>query len=323
MTPLVSVIIPTYNYAQFIGEAVESVLAQTYPTDSIEIIIVDDGSTDNTREALASYLGKDSIKYFYQDNRGKAAATTYAIKQSSGKYIFNLDADDYFFPNKISATVNIFESDETIVHVSSPALMKDEKNNIERKEIIPATIVGKVLDGNWLLNFFYSANMLFGGGTTYAARATTLKSISMPPGVDMYTDEFLILAILPFGKSYFIEDALSVWRVHGNNYSVGNVGNEKAIYKGQRLLNSSEAMLSFLKANKFDPKIVKIYTLQDLTRRIAFKESQHQKTIKDIAKYAKDVFIKVRPGWRAIKRYHVLNRLVPTSLFLYLKRLKS
>ncbi len=90
--PLVSVVIPTYNRALFVGEAIESVLSQTF-TD-YEIIVVDDGSTDNTRESLKRY--GNSIKYIYQENSGVSAARNTGIKNASGTWLAFLDSDDKF-----------------------------------------------------------------------------------------------------------------------------------------------------------------------------------------------------------------------------------
>ena len=86
---LVSVVIPCYNQAHFLGEAIESVLAQTYP--HLEIVVVDDGSTDNTGEVAARYPG---VRYVRQENQGLAAARNTGLRHSSGDYLVFLDADD-------------------------------------------------------------------------------------------------------------------------------------------------------------------------------------------------------------------------------------
>lgn len=318
-----SIIIPTYNYANFISQAINSVLEQTYSQKQIEIIVVDDGSTDNTSEILQPYIDKGQIIYFSQENKGKASATNFAIKKTKGKYIFNLDADDYFLPNKILETINVFESDENIVHVASPALIYNQEKQEFKTESIPSDIMGKPVDGGCLLRYFYNKNILFGGGTTYAARSSILKSIFIPSGVDMYIDEFLILAVLPFGKSYFINETLSVWRVHGKNYSIGKLSGENKKFKSQRLLNSSAEMLTFLENQEYDIQMIKIYRLKNLTRLISYKESMNRKNIIDILTYAHLVFIVLRPNWTQIKNYRVLNRLVPTSLLRILKYFKT
>lgn len=323
MQPIASVIIPTFNYARYIAEAIESVLSQTYPQQLIEIIVVDDGSTDDTKIVLNYYIASGLIKYYYQENNGKASATRFAIEKSKGKYIFNLDADDYFLPDKIEQSIKVFESDEAIVHVASPARMLDEERQTYESERIPLEIIERPIQGKLLLKHFYTSNILFGGGSTYAARASVLKAINIHNDVDMYIDEFLILAILPFGKSFFVREELSVWRVHRNNYSVGVNSTEQLKAKGQRLLKSSDAILTYLEQNDFDPEIVRLYRVQHLTRSISFKENTGSKQMNDIFKYAYNIFIVLRPGWKIINKYNVLNRLLPMKIFSFLKNFRN
>ncbi len=93
---LVSVIIPSYNYGHFVVDAVESALAQTYRP--IEIIVVDDGSTDDTRDRLRGFA--DRIHYVYQNNRGLSAARNTGIRLAKGEWIALLDADDVWHREK-------------------------------------------------------------------------------------------------------------------------------------------------------------------------------------------------------------------------------
>lgn len=104
MDPLVSVIIPTYNRAAFVAKAVESVLNQTYKR--MEIIVVDDGSTDNTYEALKRYEGR--IRYIYQQRSERSRARNRGFRHSRGDYIAFLDSDDLWLPTKIKRQVRIF-----------------------------------------------------------------------------------------------------------------------------------------------------------------------------------------------------------------------
>ncbi|MEO7767544.1 MAG: glycosyltransferase family A protein [Ferruginibacter sp.] len=317
--PLVSVIIPTYNYAHYISQAIDSILQQTYPTDSIEIIVYDDGSTDNTDEVVKKYADRLSIKYFFQQNKGKASATYNAILASSGKYIFNLDADDYFCPQKIEASVIIFELNEDIVHVSSPARIVYTHKDSDDVERIPAELIERPLDGKLLSLYFFKNHILYGGGSTYGARASVLKQIEIPDCVDMYIDEFLLLAIFSLGKSFFIKEPLSIWRVHKFNYSGNSQTLDEKVKKMNRLMASSEGVLSYLIVHKFDKHIIDIYRLHNLTRKISFKEEQGIKSFKDVLGYASEVFFKIRPSWSLIRNYYVLNRLIPTSLLKSLK----
>ncbi len=321
LLPKVSVIIPTYNYGNYIEEAVVSVLQQDYPQHLIELIVVDDGSTDDTEKALAAYVANGSVQYIWQPNSGKASATRKGVEMSTGEIIFNLDADDLFLNDKIKNTVTIF-ADPTIVHVASPARLVYQQTGKTGEENLPADILGKPLDGRWLLHRFYTNNMLFGGGSTYAARAAVLRSIDIPPAVDMYIDEFLLLAILPFGKSYFSPKPLSVWRIHSNNYSGETTNRANQLAKADRLIRSSAAVLLYLQQQSFDKKIIDIYRLQDASRFISFKEYFGTKKLSDIVGFMREI-VAVRPSLKVIKKYKLLNRLLPLGLFRLLKKIQS
>ncbi len=95
--PLISVIIPTYNRANFLGEAIESVLSQTYK--NLEVIIIDDGSTDDTRQLIEKYTDKRII-YLYQEHGGTSAARNKGIQEAKGEYIAFLDSDDIWLSPK-------------------------------------------------------------------------------------------------------------------------------------------------------------------------------------------------------------------------------
>lgn len=120
--PLVSIIIPTYNCTKFLGEALDSALAQTYTNK--EIIVVDDGSTDNTQDLVASY--GYCIRYIYQKNAGTAAARNTGIKNSSGGLIALLDHDDRWLAHKIETQVPYFDDPSVgLVHTGGRVFKSD------------------------------------------------------------------------------------------------------------------------------------------------------------------------------------------------------
>lgn len=96
--PFFSIVIPTYNRANLLTRAVESVLAQTF--NNWELLIVDDGSTDNTRAVVEEYAD-ERIHYIYQQNAERSAARNNGIEHSSGKYVCFLDSDDYYLANRL------------------------------------------------------------------------------------------------------------------------------------------------------------------------------------------------------------------------------
>lgn len=103
--PLVSVIIPTYNRGWIVREAIDSVLAQDF--HDFELIVVDDGSTDDTADILKSY--HDRITVLIQPNNGVSAARNKGIRASSGRYIAFLDSDDRWLPQKLSRQIDFFD----------------------------------------------------------------------------------------------------------------------------------------------------------------------------------------------------------------------
>ncbi|MGE5423480.1 MAG: glycosyltransferase family 2 protein, partial [Ignavibacteriales bacterium] len=103
--PMVSVVIATYNCSSYITRAVQSALDQTYP--NVEVIVIDDGSTDNTPEILQSF--RDRIRVVFQENRGPAAARNAGLAMAGGKYVAILDADDYWLPERLEKMISVLE----------------------------------------------------------------------------------------------------------------------------------------------------------------------------------------------------------------------
>lgn len=125
----VSVIIPTYNSGQYIRQAIDSVLAQTY--QDFEIIVVDDGSTDNTADLLNPY--QDRIRYIYQENKRLSGARNTGIRIAQGEYLAFLDADDIFLPHKLETQVKFFLQNPQIGLVSGGWVYMDSNSNILRE----------------------------------------------------------------------------------------------------------------------------------------------------------------------------------------------
>jgi glycosyltransferase involved in cell wall biosynthesis len=132
ISPLVSVIIPAYNAEKFILETIESVQAQTYT--NWEIIIVDDGSTDQTNIIIQQEAKKDTrIHYFHQENGRQGKARNLAIKHAKGEYLAFIDADDLWHPQKLEKQVNIFKENPSVdlVYCNGLSFMDTIQNVIQ------------------------------------------------------------------------------------------------------------------------------------------------------------------------------------------------
>lgn len=129
--PKVSIVIPAYNNGRFVGSAVESIFAQTYK--DYEVIVVDDGSTDNTRHQLVPYM--DRIQYIYQENQERSAARNRGVAESTGEYLAFLDSDDRLLPNKLGVQVDELDRRPEIGLVASGYEFIDEQGKLLHSEM--------------------------------------------------------------------------------------------------------------------------------------------------------------------------------------------
>lgn len=165
----VSVIIPTYNRSRLVSLAVESVLAQTF--SNYELIVVDDGSTDGTGEALSVF--GNQLHYVWQENQGESVARNHGIALAQGEYIAFLDSDDLWAPGKLAKQVPVLDENPDVVMVGCASWIIDAQG--QRKSSSP---VGVTADPQLLT---YSAlryqNHFFGGGSTALVRHCVLSEM--------------------------------------------------------------------------------------------------------------------------------------------------
>lgn len=127
MSSLVSVVIATYNMAGFLPLALRSALAQTYR--NTEVLIIDDGSTDATADAVAPFLADARVRYLTQENAGQAVAKNRGIRESTGDYVAFLDADDLWAPEKLEAQMPLFAASRAVGVVCSAFSYIDENGD--------------------------------------------------------------------------------------------------------------------------------------------------------------------------------------------------
>lgn len=122
--PLVSVVMATYNMAAYLPLAVRSALDQTYR--NLEVLIVDDGSTDGTRGTVEPLLGDRRVRYLHQQNRGQAAAKNHGVREARGEYVAFLDADDLWVRDKLELQVPLLVGSAAVGVVYSKMAYIDE-----------------------------------------------------------------------------------------------------------------------------------------------------------------------------------------------------
>jgi len=212
-TSLVSVIVPAYNAQAFIGETIQSVINQTY--SDWEMLIVDDGSTDETAEVVKTYLGDPRIKYFHQSNQERSAARNHGIRRASGEYIAFLDADDLWLPDKLRRQVDYLNNHPEV------GLCFTNRTLINSKGVpIPAPKITVPLDKDQFsellkVNFISNSTVMT---TRSIVNRVGLFDESLPAFGSEDWDMWLRIA--RFYPIYFIDKPLMLYRVHVGNTSL-------------------------------------------------------------------------------------------------------
>lgn len=221
MEPKVCVIMPCYNGEKFIGEAIESVLNQTYK--NWELIIVDDGSTDNSKEVIKRYFNDHRIKYIaHKENRGIPAARNTGIKASKGEYIAFLDQDDIWLPEKLKEQIETFnmggDQETGLVFSDIMHLIGDETIRPEwPSKYVPNNLRIKskeeVLKSLFLQNFIPSISVIV---RKDCFDRLGLLNENITGGADDYD---FWLRISGHFKIIYINKPFVKKRIHENNYS--------------------------------------------------------------------------------------------------------
>jgi glycosyltransferase involved in cell wall biosynthesis len=215
--PMVSIVITNYNYARFLRESVESAIGQTYP--NIEVIVVDDGSTDDSREIIQGYT--DRVLPVWKDNGGQNSAVNAGYARGRGEIVIFLDADDMLLPSAVALVVEQF-SDRRVAQVHWPLWEIDQDDRRTghvrpRHELPEGDLSGLVIrDGPDA----YITSPMSGNAWSGAFLAEVLP---IPPLADGSWADAYFFGLSPFfGLVKRIREPQGCYRIHGrNNYSSG------------------------------------------------------------------------------------------------------
>jgi glycosyltransferase involved in cell wall biosynthesis len=246
--PFVTVLIDTYNYGAYVEEAVRSALAQEYPRERREIVVVDDGSTDDTPARLRKF--GESIRYFRKPNGGQASAFNFGFEQARGEIVAFLDADDVWLPGKLRRMARAFEDYPNAGLVYHRFIET-------RAGSAPAESSYAVLSGflppnrNMLLNYpIYPTS-------TLAFRRWVLERLfPIPPGLSSQADAFIAGLAVFLAPVVGLVECLALYRVHERNafHMPANGGSAERI---ACRMNASQAVHSaarqWLAGNGHDP----------------------------------------------------------------------
>jgi hypothetical protein len=219
--PLVSVLMANYNYARYIAEAIESVLAQTY--QHFELIVCDDGSTDNSREVVEQFVSRDSrVRLVSKQNGGLASALNAAYSVSTGEIICLLDSDDLFLPQKIERVVGAFQNSKR-AGVCIHRIVKMYNDGRTFGCPVPVVfaegwVAGGALRGGGIPKNLPSRTTPEASGMSFR-RAVTEHLFPLPPCLRRNADGYLLCTAQFIAEICAVRTVLANLRIHGENAS--------------------------------------------------------------------------------------------------------
>ncbi len=205
---LVSVVIPCFNYAHFLEQAIQSALDQDYP--AIEVIVVNDGSTDNTAAVVAKF---PAVRYVHQENRGLAAARNAGLAHCRGEMVVFLDADDRLRPGSIKAGVRLLEGDPSLGFAAGYSTL------ISGGGLAQPTVNRPGCEGNDAYVSLLRRNTIRNPGTVLFRRQVVEAAGGFASGVDACADYDLYLRISRNHPVAFHDMVVAEYRKHGHNMS--------------------------------------------------------------------------------------------------------
>jgi glycosyltransferase involved in cell wall biosynthesis len=216
--PLVSVVIPSYNQADYLREALDSLLAQTY--SAWEAIVVNDGSTDHTSQVMEEYAGNDArIRVFSKPNGGITSALNYGLERAEGEFFCWLSSDDLFYPGKLMAQVEAFANldDSYVLVYGSFDLLEQEKRQIQVLPMARAIEAGAEFPEAFKFDFI--------DGCTTMIRMSAIRAVGgFHPGYRHAQDTELWVRLGSFGyRFHLLDEKVTIRRIHAAQASTANI----------------------------------------------------------------------------------------------------
>lgn len=221
--PRFSVVIGNYNYAQFVGTAIASALDQTYPPEQVEVVVVDDGSTDDSRAVITAFAGDPRLRAVFQENRGQSAAFAAGVRVARGDYVCLLDADDSFCPDKLArvaarigelgaAATELFLCHDLSIANAGPGgpVRQTWFEVVGIDDQVASLTPGQATHS---FPFAVPSGLIFSRGLI-AACLDAVPSWDFRRGTD---GVLCPQALLKVGRVHYQHECLSTYRVHGGN----------------------------------------------------------------------------------------------------------
>lgn len=290
--PLVSVIIPTYNRVDMLGNAIKSILAQTYT--NIEIILVDDGSTDDTKVLIDTF---PEVKYLKKTNGGQASARNMGLKHATGKYIASLDSDDLWETSFLTKMVEVIESldlDFAFANWEQNNTNGDKTDFLSKYIYFPSHV--SMEKDSWVHLNYKDVRSIYLSGCPSPSSSLLMRYSAIKSGwneeMNIADDWCLLLDIVLSKKAKVSFTSEKLWKKHVASDNVFDGRNQLEVLKLLNLEDMS-AMLYRFKPYLNDPEVKRLQKKYVLDLILTSKETfTEEKNIKNAFSFIYAAFLK-------------------------------
>ena len=255
--PAVSVLIDTFNHERFIEEAVVSVLEQDFPAGEMEILVVDDGSTDRTPEILRKFAPR--VRVLRKTNGGQASAFNAGIPEVRGEIVAFLDGDDWWTRDKLSRVMQAM-ADEPDVGIVGHGINVIQRDGREQQEILREgfRFQADSVEGSKL----FCVRRSFMGTSRMTLRASLLAKIGrVPEVIRIEADEYLFTLAAVLSPVRILAEALTYYRLHNANlYQMSEIDITRAKGKHAAIAALAESLAAELKVREITPQVRRVLT---------------------------------------------------------------
>lgn len=257
MKPAVTVLVDTYNHERFIEEALVSVVEQDFPPSDVEILVVDDGSTDRTPEIVRKFSPR--VRLIEKPNGGQASAFNAGIPEAHGEIVAFLDGDDWWAPKKLALVAEAMRADSSLGLVGH-SLIVVQPDGHERTEILREGF-------RFQADKFEGARLFccrgsFLGTSRMTIRADLLRRIgTVPQALTVQADEFLFTLAAVLAGVQILPEALTYYRLHDSNaFQMTRSDPDRLRRKQQVLAELARSLDEQLRARGLDTRVVRKIT---------------------------------------------------------------